>query len=70
MRTVAITELAVVEFIEVGRLLDPVKAAAKKATPKPDGRDAAGSCRDAAGLAHRRVEVKRGPPRGAPFRGY
>jgi hypothetical protein len=60
----------VAELIEVGRLLDPVKAAAKKATPKPDGLDAGGSCRDAAGLAHRRVEVKRGPPRGPLFRGY
>jgi hypothetical protein len=70
MRTVAITELAVVELIEVGRLLDPVKAAAKKATPKPDGGDAAGSCRDSAGLAHRRIEVKRGPHVGPVFRGY
>jgi hypothetical protein len=60
----------VAELIEVGRLLDPVKAAAKKAAPKPKpatGETPPGSCRDAAGLAHRRVEVKRGPPRGAPF---
>jgi hypothetical protein len=47
----------VAALIEVGKLPDPAKAAAKKATPKPKpatGETPPGSCRDAAGLASAR----------------
>jgi hypothetical protein len=58
----------VAALIEVGKLPDPAKAAAKKATskPKPATVETPAAAETPPAQLHR-VEAKRGPPTWAPF---